>query len=393
MNIRFTTPLVAALAAALSLFGCGGGDGGIGGTGATPMGSLQVSATDAPSCGYDAVNLTIAKVRVHQSASALDTDDGWSEIVLAPAKRIDLLALNNGLLEDLGETPLPAGKYTQLRLVLAANDAGHPLANSVLPSGGSETALTTPSAQQSGLKLNADIDVPVGKVVRFALDFDACKSIVPRGNGGQYNLKPVITVIPVLSDAGLRIQGYVDASIALGSTAISAQLNGVAVKSTPPDATGKFVLYPVPAGTYDLVVSASGHVAAVMTGVPVIAAAPTQVNTAAIPITPPTAAMRSVTGSVMPPSATVRALQTLTGGPSFEAAWGPVNATSGDFSLALPIGAPVQAGYVANPIALLFVADLLASSKFSLAATSNGTVQTQTIDVSGAVAPVTFTFP
>jgi len=95
----------------------------------------------------------------------------------------------------------------------------------------------------------------------------------------------------------------------------------------------------------------------------------------------------------MPPSATVRALQTLTGGPSFEAAWGPVNATSGDFSLALPIGAPVQAGYVANPIALLFVADLLASSKFSLAATSNGTVQTQTIDVSGAVAPVTFTFP
>ena len=47
-----------------------------------------------------------------------------------------------------GQTQLPAGKYTQLRLVLAANDATHPFANSVVPSGGSEVALTTPSGQQ-----------------------------------------------------------------------------------------------------------------------------------------------------------------------------------------------------------------------------------------------------
>jgi hypothetical protein len=36
-------------------------------------------------CGYDQVNVPIDKVRVNQSATAADTDPGWSEIVLNPA--------------------------------------------------------------------------------------------------------------------------------------------------------------------------------------------------------------------------------------------------------------------------------------------------------------------
>ena len=49
--------------------------------------------------------------------------------------------MTNGVLAELGQTALPAGKYTQLRLVLAANDGSHPLANSVVPTGSAETAL------------------------------------------------------------------------------------------------------------------------------------------------------------------------------------------------------------------------------------------------------------
>ncbi len=90
-----------ALAAVLTA--CGGGGGGIGGTGAA-MGTMRVSITDAPSCGYDAVYVTVEKVRVHQTAGAGDGDAGWSEIVLNPAQRIDLLSLTNGVLEELGET-------------------------------------------------------------------------------------------------------------------------------------------------------------------------------------------------------------------------------------------------------------------------------------------------
>ncbi|HZT55465.1 MAG TPA: DUF4382 domain-containing protein, partial [Burkholderiaceae bacterium] len=161
---RFAAAL-AAMAMSFGLAGCGGG-GGIEGTGSA-QGTMRMSMTDAPACGFDAVHVTVDRVRVHQSSTAADADAGWSEVVLNPVKRIDLLTLSNGVLEPLGQTDLPAGKYTQLRLVLASNTAAAPLANSVTPTGGVETELTTPSGQQSGLKLNVNIDIPVGKVADF----------------------------------------------------------------------------------------------------------------------------------------------------------------------------------------------------------------------------------
>ena len=383
---------IGVLAVAMSLHGCGGGGGGgIGGTGAVATGTLRLSMTDAPSCGFDEVNITIEAVRVHQSATASDNDLGWAEIVLSPPKRVDLLSLTNGVLVELGQTQLPAGKYTQMRLVLADNSST-PLANSVVPTGGTETALTTPSAQQSGLKLNTDIDVPADKVADFVLDFDACKSVVKRGNSGQYNLKPVIAVTPRLSDAGMRVIGFVDPAVALGSTIVSVQQNGVPVKSTVPDATGQFVLYPVPAGSYDLVVAASGHATAVMTGVPVVTTAYTYVNSATTPITTAATAMHAVNNSVTPATATVRATQALAGGPTVEVAWAPVDALNGTFAFSLPIDAPLRTAYVANPVSLSFTADAAAAGKYTIQAASAGVVKTQAIDASAAVPAVSFAF-
>lgn len=379
----------AAIAAATWLaVGCGGG--GIGGTG-QPSGTMNASITDAPSC-YEAVNVTVQKVRVHQSAGAGESDTGWSEIVLSPAKRVDLVPLTNGVLEALGQTSLPTGKYTQLRLVLAENDSATPMANSVKPIGGTETALATPSGSQSGLKINVDIDVEADKVVDVVLDFDACKSVVPRGNSGQYNLKPVLSATTLLSDAGMRVVGYVDPAIALPSTQVSVQAAGVPVKATMPDVTGRFVLYPVPVGTYDLVVAAPSRVTAVMSGVPVVTTAPTTVNTPALTIAPGAATMRSVTGTVTPASATVRAIQTVAGTP-VEVAWGNLDATSGAFSFSLPIEAPVKTAYVANPVSLGFTADATAAGKYTLAAASAGVTKTQAIDATAVVPPVVFTFP
>ena len=384
-----------AIAASFALASCGGGGGGgIGGTGSA-QGTLRLAITDAPSCGYDAVNITIEKVRVHRNIDAADGDAGWSEIVLSPARRIDLLTLSNGVLQDLGQTLLPAGKYTQLRLVLAANGTATPPPNSVVPTGETETALTTPSAQQSGLKLNTNIDVASDQVADFVLDFDACKSVVKRGNSGQYNLKPVISVIPRLSDAGMRVVGYVDASIAGSAALVSLQSNGVPVKATSPDANGQFVLYPVPAGTYDLVVTSTGHVTAVMTGVPVVLSAYTYVNSSAAAIAPPAAASapRAVTGTVTPPTATVRALQTLTGGPTIEAAWAPVDAVTGAFPLSLPIQAPVRTVYAANPAALVFAPDTGAAGKYTIEAAAAGALKTLPINVTSPVPPLSFSFP
>ena len=396
MKIR-TLSLIAFAAGLLWLAACGGGGdagGGIGGTGSA-QGTLRMSLTDAPACGYDAVNITVERIRVHQSDGAADNDSGWHDIVLQPARRVDLLSLTNGVLLELGEVALPAGKYTQLRLVLAGNGGATPLANSVVPAGGSETALDTPSAQQSGLKLKANIDVPAGKVVDFVLDFDACKSVVKRGNSGKYNLKPVVAVIPLLSDAGLRVVGYVAPSIASGATSVSVQTNGVPVKATAPDANGLFVLYPVPAGSYTLVVSAPGRVTAVITGVPVVDTAQTVVNSSALRIDPPLATLRPVTGNVVTPSdASVRALQTLSGGPVVEVAWASVDALSGAFAFALPIEAPVRTSFAAiGPFSLGFSPDTAVAGRYTIEAAGAGAVKTQAIDVNAVVAPLSFSLP
>src|SRR5450759_5980119 len=166
--------LMASLLAAL-VAGCGSGNG-------AGSGTLGISLTDAPACGFDAVYVTVVKVRVHQSSSASDTAAGWTDITLNPARKIDLLSLNNGVLDNLGETPLAAGHYTQLRLVLDPNTVVAGLANPVVPTGGTtEFPLFTPSALQSGIKLINQFDVASGQRVDLVLDFNACKSIVLRG--------------------------------------------------------------------------------------------------------------------------------------------------------------------------------------------------------------------
>lgn len=396
MKIRNIHTALGASAAALliGLAGCGGGggDGGISGTGI-----MRLALTDAPACGYDQVNITIEKVRVHQSTEATgdEEEDGWSEVVLAEPLRVDLLTLTNGVLAELGQTALPAGRYTQMRLVLARNTGANPLANSVVPTGGSETPLTTPSAQQSGLKLNVDMEVAPDQVADFVIDFDACRSVVRRGNSGQYNLKPVVSVIPVLSDAGQRVTGYVDPAIALPGTTVSLQQGGVPVRATVPLTDGQFVLYPVPAGDYDLVITAEGRVTAVMTGVPVQTTASTTVNQASFAILPPPSTMTPVAGNVNPATATVRALQALTGGPTVEVVWAPVDALTGNFEAALPDEAPVRTAYVPNATtAYTFTADDAAAGLYTLEATSDTVVQTLDIDTSAPLPPdLGFTFP
>lgn len=204
MNLLQNLKPVLCILALASITACGGGSsGGVDSSGSgsstvngdSDTGTLRLALTDAPACGFDTVFVTIQKVRVHKSSDANDIDGGWSEIVLNPAKKVDLLSLTNGKLEELGQTVLPAGKYTQLRLVLAENN-GAPFANSAKPTGESEVALQTPSGQQSGLKTNIDITVVANKTSDFVIDFDACKSIVAAGGSGKYLLKPVLSMTP-----------------------------------------------------------------------------------------------------------------------------------------------------------------------------------------------------
>ena len=368
MKLLQNLKLALGILAVAGLAACGGGGGG-GGNGSADSGTLRLAMTDAPSCGYDAVNVTVVKVRVHQSSNAGDNDSGWSEIVLNPARRLNLLNLTNGVLDELGQTPLPTGKYTQLRLVLADNGGATPFANSVIPTGGAEVALKTPSGQQSGVKANINIDIAANKMADFVLDFDACKSVVAAGGSGKYLLKPVVAVIPRYVSG---VAGFVGlATLANGNTNLSLQQAGVVIKATAPDNTGKFVLQPVAPGAYTLVMTALGRTTMVVTNVAVSADTVTSVNASGTALISPVSLNGTATGTA-PADTLVRALQPLTGGSTIEVAGRFVDSTTGVYSYPLVVNAPLVAPYVPIPGLLVFVADAAVAGKYTLKASLTG---------------------
>ena len=395
--MKFPRFLTAGLSAACLtlLAACGGGSGGDDPP-AAAMGTLGLSLTDAPTCGFDHVNVAIQKIRVHQSATAADTDAGWAELNFSTPRRVDLLTLTNGVLASLGQIPLQAGHYTQMRLVLAANGGSDPLLNSIVPTGGTEVALDTPSAIQSGVKLNVDITIAANQLADFVLDFDACKSVVTAGNSGKYLLKPVVAVTPNFVSG---VSGYVDSAAANGATTVSVQQGGVVIKATAPDSTGKFLLQPVAPGSYTLVITAPGRTTDVVTGLTVAASTVTLLNGATSPlglgVSMSGTAAGTVTTSLTPIDASVRATQTLLGGEKIEVATRGVDATTGAYSMTLPTGAPMVAAYVAPLAALNFGADASAAAKYGLEASSGLATKTAgplTL-TAGATTTTNFSFP
>lgn len=372
-----TCGMISTVTAAALLSACGGG----GSSSDTNLsGTLGVAITDAPACGFDAVNVTVNKVRVHQSATAGDTDAGWTDITLSPARKINLLNLTNGALENLGQTPLTPGRYTQLRLVLDAN-AGSAMANSVVPSGTvNEVSLDTPSAVQSGIKLVNQFDVAAGQRVDLVLDFDACKSVVRKGNGG-FALKPVVKVVPTVLNG---INGFVPPALLTQHVMVTAQQNGTIVAATAPNATtGEFYLARLVPGNYDVVITADNSATAVIAAVPVATAtSTTTLSSASAPINlVATATAPGIIGGTValaPVSttelATVSAKQSFAAGPTVTVKYQGVDIATGAYALTLPTVAPQLAPYSAT-LPLVFTAQantLPGTGKYKVEAAANG---------------------
>ncbi|NLP59909.1 DUF4382 domain-containing protein [Paraburkholderia sacchari] len=374
----------------LALAGCGGGGGSSDSSSTAQTGTLKVSMTDAPSCGFDHVYVTVSQVRVNASANAGDNDAGWSTITLATPQKIDLLSLTNGALADLGQTALPAGQYQQVRLVLVSN-TGNTLSNSVVPTGGTEQPLATPSATQSGYKIITPFTVQPNTLVDLILDFNACKSIVQKGNGG-YQMKPVVTATPTVVSGS--ISGYV-AQAEAGAT-VYAEQNGKVVKGTVADGTGKFVLSPLvqssTQGNYDVVIVENNFASGIVRSVPVVVNADTPVSTSGAPITLPASPMGSVSGNVTSSAqAFVRALQVIGGSP-YEIAAINANGDTGNYALSLPTGAPF-AGTYSNALPIALTAASTVAGQYTIEAdAASGAVQSANVNAATNPTGVNFAF-
>ena len=210
--------------------------------------NLTVRMTDAPG-DYDAVLIDVQGIEINVEAiseteTGADVDgDGWVSVDNVQTGVYDLLKLTGGVTQLLADTEVPAGYVSQMRLILGSDN------NVVI--GGDTLPLNTPSAQQSGLKLQVNQNFEAGKIYQFLLDFDVDKSIVTTGNG-SYNLKPVIR-LAAEADAGAVVGKVVlpaDIEFTVQSLVV---LTGTSITiSAYTDADGNFSLNGVPAGNYSL---------------------------------------------------------------------------------------------------------------------------------------------
>lgn len=204
---------------------------------ATGSARMEVRLTDAPG-DYEEVNVDIQSVQIHKSSD--DNGTGWITLENIKPGIYNLLDFANGRDTLLASANLPAGQISQIRLVLGNN-------NSLKLKGESVTRpLTTPSGQTSGLKLQINAGLEAGVTYVVLLDFDAAKSVVKRGNSGQYNLKPVIRAITRAVAGGIR--GTVTPAAAKpGIWVISAANDTIGGFA---DEQGRYLIKGVPAGTY-----------------------------------------------------------------------------------------------------------------------------------------------
>ncbi|WKD85426.1 hypothetical protein KCTC32516_00766 [Polaribacter huanghezhanensis] len=227
--------------------------------------TVKINLVDAPG-KYEKVLVNIIDLQYNRS----DDNAGWISFngfipptTNDPFNRIDLTELIAGTSLVLTNEDVESGALKHIRLVLGDNNA------LVFEGGTQEVALSTPSAQQSGLKINVNTNLEPGFSYNFILDWDVQKSIVEAGGSGTYNLKPVIRMIAEVNSG--TIEGRI-ADTDETTTNLMPIANAVvtvyndsdtsfvtAISSTYTNKDGNFSLKGLAKGSYKLKVEKDGY--------------------------------------------------------------------------------------------------------------------------------------
>ena len=276
--LKVSAVLAAATVAMLQLQGCSGGGGGSGSSAST--GTLKVALTDKTNDDFAEVWIKVKEIKIVPVGYDQDCDDNDPKMInipldpdpLSPTHSYNVLDLAY-VQKLLGTVTLPAGTYSQVRLILEPNPSSGAPVNYVILQGdttGAKIPLKTPSAQQSGLKVTGQFIVEPGVINAIALDFDPNTAIVERGNTQQnekYILKPTGIRILQMEDI-LPTYGLISGNV-VPSTWTTATLTVVKQGQTSPIAAGTLFssyttagLVPftsnVPAGTYRVHINSGG---------------------------------------------------------------------------------------------------------------------------------------
>ena len=196
--------------------------------------SYAIRMTDGPG-PYNAVNIDLQAVEI--------TGSGGQTVMLNVHPGIyNLLNFSNGIDTLIASGTLADANVQQIRLILGTNNTV--VVNNV------SYPLSTPSADQSGLKLQVHQTLQAGVLYSVLLDFDANKSIVETGNG-TYKLKPVIRTIEVANSGAIK--GKISPAGTLAFVTATSSTN--VTYSSNVMASGDFLLMGIPAGTYTLTVT------------------------------------------------------------------------------------------------------------------------------------------
>lgn len=255
--LRRRTFLGLILIAALVAAGCAG----LAGRSSDRTGKVTVYLTDAPSDEIEQVWVTITGVHVHRDGSWHVLQD-YSDAPL----ELDLLQLRfDSVL--LGEALLPAGAYTQLRLIV---DDSATAKSHVVHRDGTITYLKVPSGAQTGLKIHHRFVVPADGSVELLLDANVLDFVHKAGNSEMYIMNPTAIRVVHREAAGI-ITGQVLGApletseprpIADRRVTVTVELGtGEVVAQTLvlPEDEGHFQVNAVPAGVYTVIVAAENE--------------------------------------------------------------------------------------------------------------------------------------